>query len=1721
MAKKLIHDYTFDASANTVVINYVYKPERLLLITNLTDGITIYLFNSATLGYSSVSYDYDAETTTIVLNYDCSSMSDSDELQIFVEQDFQSFEPSETFIDPVSKIRVSQPENLIDTDFEYGLQSTKWETLELVKNIPTFFSRSGDSAYDVSDITTIQDGDIVTVSLNEAHNLLSGSPVIVQGTTSVSCDGTFVVTAIPSTTSFTYKAKSLQTSTGSIYDPISTQIFPGSRYQGTEFTLSNIDTIITDANQISTLTVTTQFPTGFVENTSFYLTNSVSPITLFANSELVTVNLTVENTQTVTNNVATGETGFSLGATQPYNYGGSGTGSNEAVYFNIADCTVDTGPGVETLTFPSPHGLTDNKWYLYVVGEDNTVIGGLSNYVAYNIRVVDANTIYFTTATNSTTRINLTSAGTNGGIMRSSLLRAWRMNGADGRSSREWVGFTENITNALPTRDIPLAFFNGTASNFAVSTNLISPTIYFRFDRPSTTLLRFSSSPTGGLIRISSSSATGVMVPLSLLSDRKSIYFADHGYETNDLVTFSVVSGTPPTGLVSGNVYQVQKVNDNRIQFLDPTTSALVSFTSSGGASEYSVTTRSLNNFADTIFITEHELSDGTALVYSNTGNTTIGGLTDATTYYVFQSTPNHFKLATNSTGWAAGAISFTQNGTNVNLALNRITLPSAHGYSSGDFVQYISNTPIGNLSSGFFYYVNAVSATVVTLHFTVADAIAGTNIIDLYGSLSGTGSLRKSNLVDITSIGSGIHSFSATSAGASDGVFRLANNISSNTFTLEGNVQIGNRILQFDANTDIDLSRSALRYESHSLAPGTSVVYSNTGGTEIGGLTADTTYYVVRVSRDWIKLADSAQNALISNTITLTSVGTDIHTLTTSTVTGESLGSGSVSIAANSKTVIGSDTKFGSIFVSGDSFTIYAQENTASKAVSSIDTGTDIITTSASHGLSNGAPVRMSATAAPGGTTNDYIYYIQELTATTLSLHPTPADAEADTNKIDITDAGSSVNLVHISDIGNTFTSRISTINGTTELNLLESPTSSFTDAEYVVSTGLFVRADGFAIHRPYDGGVELIPSTNPDSTMIRQTRKYFRYQSGKGIQVSFAVNFSPSTTIDTMSWSANGGGNIIATVTTRYSHRISPDSEITVSGATVSSGINYWNGSFTVIDTPTPSSFTVELSGQPQDSVAQGIVDYYLNGWSNCLLKCGMFDDQNGLYFEYNGSELFAVRRSSTLQISGTATVQFKNGAVIGTNTKFTSQLSVGEFIVIKGQTYKITEITNDSLFYILPSYRGVDATNVIITKTIDTKVPQSQWNIDKADGTGPSGFFLDIHKIHMAYMDYSWYGAGKVRFGFKDQRGKVIYCHEFIHNNKQTEAYMRSGNLPARYEIENLGQPSYVPALAHWGTSIIMDGQFDDDRAYVFTAGSQPLSLTGSSQIVANASIETTSEYFILQPGTTRTYLRAGFALKLDTTSSTLNSIVEGMPISGANLSETTARNPRDVRLTPTPYQPGVQSRIGFSSNGASTLTRDLLIISNQPSSTAGSSGYTITLSEATSSIVYLQPLISIRLAPSVDNGAPGSLGSREIINRMQLILNSVGILTTHAVEVELLLNGTLTNYNWQRVTNPSLSQLVYHSTNDRIEGGTIVYSFRAQGGTGTTDRTPVITQQELGEIATLGNSILGGDNTFPDGPDVLTVVVKLVEDPGTVTNLNPFNINGRISWSESQA
>ena len=666
--------------------------------------------------------------------------------------------------------------------------------------------------------------------------------------------------------------------------------------------------------------------------------------------------------------------------------------------------------------------------------------------------------------------------------------------------------------------------------------------------------------------------------------------------------------------------------------------------------------------------------------------------------------------------------------------------------------------------------------------------------------------------------------------------------------------------------------------------------------------------------------------------------------------------------------------------------------------------------------------------------------------------------------------------------------------------MELESAPNFSATATHYFIGTKIYARPDGYAVHRPFDGGVEIAAGTAPNSTIARQTRKYFRYQSGKGIQTSLAINFNPPVSVETLT--SNGS---VATIVTRYPHRLSVGSSIDISGASD----DVYNGDTNVASIIDDVTFTYNLTDTPSTTVPSGIIQYNLNGYTGAKTRAGMFDFQNGFFFEFDGNTLYAVRRSSTQQISGRATVVNNSNLVTGINTNFIGQLSAGDYIVIRGGSYKVVKINSRTEMVIQPQYKGASAIDVILTKTVDTKVPQSQWSIDPCDGNGPSGYLLDINKIQMAYMDYSWYGAGKVRFGFKETEGRVRYVHEFVHNNRLDEAYMRSGNLPARYEISNDENPSYVPTLFHWGTSVIMDGRFDEDEAYLFTSTSDSLTFTNGQSV--QATTNTNSQLVGIYRNNTRTY---DWYVRLSFPSTDANKFFSGAPLYTLD-GKLNGQKIAYTQFSGSNIQVNIFVQNSFatpsSTSYPSVPTSTVVYVGGTPSGNTD-------VDLGTSSI----PLITIRLAPSVDSNLSGDLGFRDIINRMQLKLAEVGLTLTHDCEVSLVLNGDLSTANWENVDAPSLSQLIRHQPGDRVLGGAKVFSFSAAGGSSdsTGKRLSNTSNFSLQQVVDLGNSILGGNGTFPNGPDVLTVIVKVVDTQG-ISATSPFSASARITWSESQA
>lgn len=779
-----------------------------------------------------------------------------------------------------------------------------------------------------------------------------------------------------------------------------------------------------------------------------------------------------------------------------------------------------------------------------------------------------------------------------------------------------------------------------------------------------------------------------------------------------------------------------------------------------------------------------------------------------------------------------------------------------------------------------------------------------------------------------------------------------------------------------------------------------------------------------------------------------------------------------------------------------------------------------------------------------------------------------------------------------------------------------------------------IYARAAGTVLHRPFDGGV--IFSANSGSNyaqQIRQTRRYFRYQSGKGIQMSSGSILKPSFQVDSMSFNLGTG---VVTVVLKDLHnmqQIPPGTTITVSGANEAG----FNGTFTVTTVTGYNSFTYtpSVGAITANTTASG--NYYVStsAWYGAVNRLGIFDQQNGLFFEFDGQTLSAVRRNSTYQLSGRVDVTNGSNTVtqnsVFPTAAFSKQLVPGDYIVIKGQSYRVDAIASDTSMTITPSYRGATASAVIVSKTIDTKIPQSQWNIDKMDGTGPSGYTADLTKMQMFYIDYSWYGAGFVRWGLRGRDGNVTYVHKLANNNVNSEAYMRSGNLPGRYEtgtippvttlsvaagavatnstaitvgdtsafpssgviavrqgtgvehiyygtksatqftslvraqagatgvtttaattsntitvsattgiqvgqrvfsttanavsdgtfvtgvsgtnVVNLSQPvltanpplvfvpmsattgvavtptatnpasvelaypSLAPTISHWGTSVIMDGRYDDDKSLLFTYGQNIV--TGLVPVGT-----------IMPTGLTSTTATSSSLVTVSATTG----IVLGMTVTNAASS--------------IPANTVVTGIVGTNT----------IVLSRAATATAAASALTFTGASA-------KALMSIRVSPSVDAGVTGILGARELINRMQLVLRTLDVSligSSSNILVTLVLNGIVNaSVNWTNAVGglantptSSLAQIADYA------GQNIAFTAAGPGEVTGGFFVSSTGSVELEKVRDLGNSILGGGGTtsaaqvYPDGPDVMTVYAQNVGASGAA-------LTSRISWTEAQA
>ena len=140
-------------------------------------------------------------------------------------------------------------------------------------------------------------------------------------------------------------------------------------------------------------------------------------------------------------------------------------------------------------------------------------------------------------------------------------------------------------------------------------------------------------------------------------------------------------------------------------------------------------------------------------------------------------------------------------------------------------------------------------------------------------------------------------------------------------------------------------------------------------------------------------------------------------------------------------------------------------------------------------------------------------------------------------------------------------------------------------------------------------------------------------------------------------------------------------------------------------------------------------------------------------------------------------------------------------------------------------------VQRTNTSGSPSDAARVAQANWNLDKLDGTGESGFTLDVTKGQIMVIDLQWLGMGRVRVGF-DIGGRIVYVHEFLNANTMTTVYMRQATLPVRWSISGNSAASMNAVCS----SVQSEGGVVDPFSYQFAYDRATVTAASGSQTYA---------------------------------------------------------------------------------------------------------------------------------------------------------------------------------------------------------------------------------------------------------------------------------------------
>jgi len=1726
MAKKQIRDYIFSpgiAGVGTLKLLGKYDSEQLLLITNTEKNEVLYNFADTTrqvsVAFNQTGSDPDFinenmrtnGVTTITFLYDTTAYASSDPVQIFVEQDEQRVRPYDFGTDAIERMRFAAPESMLDADFEYGIQPTKWQSIDLLRNYPSIYEIPGSDIAVTEIVTDASAGSsgigpsLITVDTILEHGLSVGEPISMKGLSDSvigfsSAEGSFIIDTIANSKQFSYYAKAKVGSTAGVSLKSSfTFLKEAGFYTGAEIGTTPTFTVDTNgsAGSFATEGNTPSGAVTFGINASSTLPPIGAPLsgTGIVTGTQVTGVVGTNTTLNITNSFTAPVSTITFNDTQNIAIGAAlNNGSGDTIFVTNIEGSV--------VTLSSPYTVSKTG---------NSFISGAVAGIAQN--------------------------------------------------------FGLGIGSAASTPVHPCAVFDVVREKGAYTSVVINEKTTYQNLSP--TWIGGDNNSGAGLNALFTVVRTGGGSPsYSVDMNSGGVDYIASGNVTFNILGSQVggVDGTPGVGTAAE-----QAGNDLRITItgVDGTTGAITSYTVE----------------------TTHSTISGTPPVVAN------NSINDGRDYHAGEKITIYGNQLEGTSPAQDLDIYITAVG-----AAGNITSYNTFGVgvaASQTYTDRMQNSTSGSGINAQFD-IDRTGSGVVTQEVHEI----------LIGGIIETGDKFKAIITE--TVNSTVSEFEYT-AQAGDTVTEVRN----------GLVLLINDLAEQNAGNPTPCY--AVNKADQTPTNGVAVIdlFSKTPGVNFlctvitedsGGFGADT--QTMSVS---ILTANSNTTTTPAYTVTTTNQGTGYAINDTLTINGSGLGgvdsANDITVTVTSVTAAGAITGIshsGTAVAGGETF-LKKFVNTSGFGVQflpSITGGVYSPTVDvAGTGYKPGYQFKiLGSTLGGADTTNDMTIEVTDITSDGgvlgVSATGTPVSGDAlvfypavslsaATNQV--IGSGATVTYSAIAQIKVEFSSNHGLVPGDTILAAVTSSGSghslcsgpfyinevpSLTTILYTarttgnVGSGLvgkiYPRTDSFYRHRPFDGGVQLgTGSPSHGAQAVRQSKKYIRYQSGKGIMYTTGALFAPNYDLRSAVSNGTGVGSIITLKTDDLNHGLQVGAQIQLRGIT-STG---YNGHYVVASIVDEITFTVIATQVLEHTNAQfgeqPVVSLYK--WKGSTVRAGAFDDQNGIFIQYDGDIVSCGLRSSTYQIAGTVTATPDSNTLTGVNTKFTEQLKVGDRIVIRGMCHLVTEIDDDSTLYMNPDYRGVTTvSNVKAALTKEILIPQSQWNLDRADGTGKSGYITDITKMQMMGFQYSWYGAGFIDWMFRGPTGDFVFLHRLKNNNMNNEAFMRSGNLPVRYEVINEGARGRV--------AIAMDATQE-----TMTLEDGTLFPTSGTLIMNNEIINYNNKTGNILSGLTRAATHTNFAGGSQRTYTAGDAITHTKG-SGVVLLSTTA--------TPQINHWGS----AFLTDGGFDEDRGYLFSWQEKE---------IEISTSKSAIFM------IRLSPSVSNSVTGDLGERELINRAQLLLKNIEITTqggnsSQGVIVEgvmnpknypndptsILWNGLNTggaggqpsfaqvasggdvtwegaasaitaanansqNYNTTWIvfnrTDVAGVQIGWKVTGGNLKGGATVANIRdyyydsnkvylifsdrtRPGGVGNTTYTfePIVEAAipgeqvfsftasgggerdnlDLSELKELTNTPIGGRGTFPNGPDVLAINAYL-------TSGSAINATINLRWAEAQA